>query len=60
MRTRRASIAIALIVAVPIAVLAARVVASHWTSYGDYSAIELRTRAVGTSTTPLLGPFSRY
>jgi hypothetical protein len=60
MRARRAPIGIAVIVAVPIAVLAVRVVASHWISYGDYSAIELRTRAVGTSTTPLLGPFSRY
>jgi hypothetical protein len=60
MRARRVPIAIALIVAVPIAVLAVRVLASHWISYGDYSAIELRTRAVGTSSTPLLGPFSRY
>src|SRR5262249_30073317 len=46
--------------AVPVVVLAARALSSHWISYSDYSAVELRTRAVGTGTTPLIGPFSRY
>src|ERR1700745_3196800 len=60
MRVRRAPLAIALIVAVPFVILAGRGLPAHCISYSDYSAIELRTRAVGTRTTPLVGPFSRY
>src|SRR5947209_6059220 len=59
-RERSHAVAVVVVLLVPLAVVAGRVLASHWISYSDYSAIELRTRAVGTSTTPLVGPFSRY
>jgi hypothetical protein len=32
----------------------------QWHPAGDWAVIELRTRDVGSSTTPLLGPYSRY
>ena len=47
-------------VAVPLVVLLVRVLSSHWISFSDWAPIELRTRDVGTSHNPLLGPYSRY
>jgi len=45
---------------VPVLVLLVRVLFSGWLSSSDWSAIELRTRDVGTWHTPLVGPYSRY
>ncbi|HEY5012468.1 MAG TPA: hypothetical protein VIK61_07165, partial [Acidimicrobiia bacterium] len=32
----------------------------HWTPVGDWALLELRTRGVGGSHTPLVGPYSRF
>jgi len=32
----------------------------HWQPAGDWSVLELRTRDVGSDSTPLVGPYSRY
>jgi len=57
---RRGAWVVAGLVAVPVFVLLVRVVLSGWLSSSDWAAIELRTRDVGTSHTPLVGPYSRY
>lgn len=44
----------------PFVVLFVRSFHVSWGTTGDYSLIELRTRAVGGSHTPLLGPYSRF
>ena len=44
----------------PAAVLALRSLRSSWVATGDYALIELRSRAVGTAHTPLVGPYSRF
>jgi hypothetical protein len=44
----------------PIVVLAVRASRSSWVATADQALIELRTRAVGTSHTPLVGPYSRF
>jgi hypothetical protein len=54
------AIVVATMVAVPVLVLAVRAALSHWLSFSDWALIELRTRDVGTSRTPLVGPYSRY
>jgi hypothetical protein len=54
------AIAVAAVAAVPLLVLAARLITGGWMSVSDWASIELRTRDVGTSHTPLVGPFSRY
>ena len=48
------------IVLVPIIVLLGRAIFGSWTTVADYAALELRTRAVGGTDTPLVGPYSRY
>lgn len=57
---RIVALAIAASVTIPLFILATRVIFGHWISFSDWSAIELRTRDVGTSRTPLVGPYSRY
>ena len=59
-RQRAIAIAAIVAVAVPLAVLLVRVLTSGWISFSDWAPIELRTRDVGTSHNPLLGPYSRY
>jgi hypothetical protein len=56
---RRAAVVSAAAIA-PAVVLAVRSVGSSWVATGDYALIELRTRAVGTAHTPLVGPYSRF
>jgi hypothetical protein len=56
-RVQRLGLAIA---AIPLLALGSRVAPSHWVSLSDWASIELRTRDVGTSFTPLVGPYSRY
>ena len=46
--------------ALPFVVLFVRATMSSWVAVADNAAIELRTRAVGTSDTPLVGVYSRY
>jgi hypothetical protein len=48
------------VVVVPFVALLVRAVIGHWDAAVDHAAIELRTRAVGGSDTPLVGPYSRY
>lgn len=56
---RRAKRIVAVALA-PFVVLCVRAMHASWTATGDYSFIELRTRDVGTSHTPLVGPYSRF
>lgn len=58
MRTRVAAASAAALA--PLVVLAARAAHSSWVATNDQALIELRTRAVGTSHTPLVGPYSRF
>jgi hypothetical protein len=51
---------IAAIALAPFAVLVLRATHASWTATGDYSLIELRARDVGTASTPLVGPYSRF
>jgi hypothetical protein len=44
----------------PLVVVLVASIGIPWVSSGDWAVIELRTRDVGTSATPLLGPYSRY
>jgi len=44
----------------PFVVGLVRVVFVHWTPAGDWALLELRTRSVGGSHTPLVGPYSRF
>ena len=44
----------------PFAVGLVRVLVGHWTPVGDWALLELRTRNVGGSHTPLVGPYSRF
>jgi hypothetical protein len=53
-------VAVVAVLLVPFVVLVLRAVAGEWFPPGDYAAIEMRTRAVGSSHTPLVGPYSRY
>lgn len=48
------------VVTVPLLAVAAVVATRDWFPASDWALIEIRTRDVGTSSTPLLGPFSRY
>jgi len=57
---RRLVAVVAGVVMVPVAVLLVRVVRSGWLASSDWADIELRTRDVGTSHTPLVGVYSRY
>lgn len=52
--------AIAAISLAPFFVLIARSTHASWTATGDYSLIEMRARDVGTSSSPLVGPYSRF
>ena len=54
------SSALAFAMATPVIVLILRASESSWLAVGDYSLIELQTRAVGTAHTPLIGPYSRF
>jgi hypothetical protein len=54
------AIVVAVVLGIPLLVLAVRVSRSHWLSLSDWALIELRTRDVGTVRTPLVGPYSRY
>jgi hypothetical protein len=58
MRARVAAASAAVLA--PLVVLAARASHSSWVATNDQALIELRTRAVGTSHTPLVGPYSRF
>ena len=51
---------IAAVALAPFVVLFLRATHASWTATGDYSLIEMRTRDVGTSSTPLVGPYSRF
>jgi hypothetical protein len=51
---------IATVALAPFVVLFLRATHASWTATGDYSLIEMRTRDVGTSSTPLVGPYSRF
>lgn len=44
----------------PLLVLIIRAASTPWIASGDYSLIELQTRQVGGSHTPLVGPYSRF
>ncbi len=57
---RFVALAVGVAVAIPLLILAVRIIAGHWISFSDWSAIELRVRDVGTGRTPLVGPYSRY
>lgn len=51
---------IAAVALAPFVVLFLRATHASWTATGDYSLIEMRARDVGTSSTPLVGPYSRF
>jgi hypothetical protein len=55
-----ASVALGLIVAVPVVVSGLDAWGVTWFPVGDWAIIELRTLDVGGRRTPLLGPYSRY
>jgi hypothetical protein len=57
---RFVALAVGIAVAIPVVILLVRVAIGHWISFSDWAAIELRVRDVGTSRTPLIGPYSRY
>jgi len=57
---RRSVAAASTVALAPVVILASRALRDSWAATGDYSLIELRTRAVGTSHTPLVGPYSRF
>jgi hypothetical protein len=61
-RARRDPVLLLCLVAVlvPFAVGTVRVLFVHWTPVGDWALLELRTRGVGGSHTPLVGPYSRF
>lgn len=44
----------------PFAVGLVRIAFVHWTPVGDWALLELRTRSVGGSHTPLVGAYSRF
>jgi hypothetical protein len=44
----------------PFVVGVVRVLFVHWTPVGDWALLELRSRNVGGSHTPLVGPYSRF
>ena len=48
------------VVLVPFVVGVVRVLFVHWTPVGDWALLELRTRSVGGTHTPLVGPYSRF
>jgi len=48
------------LVLIPVAVLAGRAMFQTWVPLGDQATIALRTLEVGTSHTPLVGPYSRF
>lgn len=57
----RHSLVVLLVLAlVPVAVLAARALFQSWVPLGDQATIALRVVEVGTSHTPLVGPYSRF
>lgn len=58
-REMTAIVLVALVVA-PIIWTALHAVTSSWIPTGDWAVIELHTREVGTSATPLVGPYSRF
>jgi hypothetical protein len=49
-----------ILVVVPFAILATRLLRSHWFTTGDVALTELRVRDIGGSHTPLVGQWSRY
>ncbi|HLM17971.1 MAG TPA: hypothetical protein VK549_09135 [Acidimicrobiia bacterium] len=53
-------IVVALLALVPIVVLLFRSPFHHWTPVGDVATAGLRTAEVGTSHTPLVGPYSHF
>ncbi|MCD9624508.1 hypothetical protein [Rhabdothermincola salaria] len=57
---RTAAWIVALLALAPLAVTTAASIGIDWRAAGDWAVIELRTRDVGTTLTPLLGPYSRY
>jgi hypothetical protein len=59
-RSRVLLVVVIVLLIIPFAVLFARAVFGSWDSVSDHASIELRTRAVGTADTPLVGPYSRY
>lgn len=48
------------VVLLPFLVGLVRVLVGHWTPVGDWALLELRTRNVGGSHTPLVGAYSRF
>lgn len=52
--------AVMALVTFPLVAVAAIVATRSWFPTSDWALIEAKTRDVGTATTPLLGPFSRY
>ncbi|HEV8296318.1 MAG TPA: hypothetical protein VGQ20_03445 [Acidimicrobiales bacterium] len=59
-RTRWVAALVVAGVALPAIVAAIHVMSTHWFPAGDWAMLELRTRDVGTTHTPLVGPYSRY
>jgi len=55
-----ALVVVALLALVPILVLLFRTPLHHWTPVGDVATAGLRTAEVGTSHTPLVGPYSHF
>jgi hypothetical protein len=55
-----AAAAIAVAVGVPLVVTGIAGAARDWYPGGDWAVLELRTHDVGSSLTPLLGPYSRF
>ena len=59
-RDRRLEWVVVGLLVVPAFILLVRVLDSGWLSSSDWADIELRTRDVGTTHTPLVGAYSRY
>jgi hypothetical protein len=58
--TEHELIALLVVTLLPLAVLAARAMFQSWVPLGDQATIALRVIEVGTSHTPLVGPYSRF
>lgn len=59
-RRKIAAVVVTALVVAPIMWTALHAAVSHWIPTGDWAVIELHTRDVGTSATPLVGPYSRF
>src|ERR1700690_3373105 len=59
-RSRWLCVAIAVFAVLPLLVLAGRALFQNWLPVGDVATIGLRVAEVGTSHTPLVGPYSHF